>query len=760
MYELIVTEKPASAKKVAEALTDSKPIRKGDKGVYYYELTHNGKDIVVACAVGHLFGLAEKQKSGFRFPVFDIHWVPLHETSKTSAFSKKYLDNLKKLAKDADGVTVACDYDVEGEVIGLNVVRYVCKKSDAKRMKFSTLTKPDLVKAYEDASAHLDWGQAEAGETRHYLDYYYGINLSRALTSAIKKAGMFKILSTGRVQGPALKIITDREKEIKAFKPVPFWQLQLIGDAKGGPIDAWHQTDKFWEQDTAKGIHERVKASTKGKVSDTTSERFSQKPPTPFDLTTLQSEAYRLFGIKPKHTLDIAQQLYTSGVISYPRTSSQQLPESIGYAQIITALSKQDEYESLAKALLKVQPLTPNNGKKTDPAHPAIYPTGIAPKGLEGRDAKVYDLVVKRFFATFCQAAVRETMTASIEVEGEIFVAKGTRTVDPQWHVFYVPYVKLEELELPHVTKGEMVTVSAIHLHARETQPPKRFSPSSIVRELEKRNLGTKATRAEILETLYSRDYIKGEAIEATDFGMHLIAVLEKYCPKIVDEALTSHFEMDMESIRERSKKQDKVLEEAKDVILGILDEFKAKEKDIGEGLKTTFVETRTALETLGPCPLCKSGNIVLRTGKFGRFAACNKYPECSATFNLPKTGKIDMTQKICEHCQHPVIRMIRKAKRPMDVCINPNCPSKVSHIPDISGRKCPKCKEGDLVLRKSIYGAFIACGRFPKCYYTERIPAPDEPAKPPAAADPEKKPAAKKAAKKKPASKKDLKSS
>jgi len=179
MYELIVTEKPNASKMVAEALADVKPIKKDLNGVPYYLVTHNKKDIVIGCAVGHLFGLAEKKKSkGFAYPVFDIEWVPSHSIGKGAAFTKKYLEALKKLAKDADSLSIATDYDVEGEVIGLNVARFACNRKDARRMKFSTLTKNDLIEAYEKASPHLDWKQAEAGETRHFLDYYYGINLS------------------------------------------------------------------------------------------------------------------------------------------------------------------------------------------------------------------------------------------------------------------------------------------------------------------------------------------------------------------------------------------------------------------------------------------------------------------------------------------------------------------------------------------------------------------------------------------------------
>ncbi len=728
-YELIITEKPNAAKKLAEALADGKPIKENVKGVPYYKVTHGKKDIIVGCAVGHLFGLAEKEKKGFTYPVFDIEWVPVSDVSKEAAFSKKYADALKKLAKDADSYTVACDYDVEGEVIGLNIVRYICHHNDARRMKFSTLTKEDLVEAYANVSPHLDWGQAEAGETRHYLDYYYGINISRALTSAIKAAGMFKILSTGRVQGPALKIIVDREKDIKAFKPVPYWEIELNGDTKKQSIIAWHKAEKFWEKKQAEHVMKNVHGAKEAIVSSVERRSFKQNPPHPFDLTTLQTEAYRCFGISPKATLAIAQDLYTEGCISYPRTSSQQLPAAIGFKKIIDQLSKQKHYAPLCEQLLKQGRLQPYNGKKTDPAHPAIYPTGVTPKGLEDREAKIYDLVVKRFLATFGEQAVRETMTVVLDVNKEPFVAAGTRTIEPHWHKLYAPYVRLEELELPDVKEQEKVHIKKITMHDRETQPPKRYNPSSIIRELEKRNLGTKSTRAEIVDTLFRRNYVLGEPITATDFGIRVLDVLEKYAPKIVDEELTRHFELEMEAIRERSKKKEQVLTEAKHVLLEILGDFKKKEKAVGEELRSTFTETRAAMTTIGPCPVCKKGDIVLRKGKFGRFAACNKYPDCKTTFKLPATGLVEVTKDACQHCTYPMILMIRKAKRPQQVCINPDCPAK--RIPFDPGQKCPKCAEGELVLRKSVYGQFAACNKFPKCHYiVKRKKDETEPAK------------------------------
>lgn len=722
MTELIICEKPKSAFKIAQALSDN-GLKKEvySKKIPYYRLTHSGSDIIVGATVGHLFGLAEAVKVGWTYPVFDIKWKPIFETQREAKFAKKYYDCLKKLCKDIKEITVACDYDVEGEVIGLNIVRYICGEKDANRMKFSTLTKPDLVEAYEHKAKHLDWGQANAGETRHFLDFYYGVNLSRALTGSIKAVGSFQVMSTGRVQGPALKLIVDREKEIRAFAPVPFWQIELIGEEKKKEIHAWHEKGKFWKKEEADKVYKKVKKEKKAKVAAVKRTKFKHAPPNPFDLTSLQIEAYGCLNIAPKETLSIAQELYTGGYISYPRTSSQQLPAKIGYLKILKKIGYQKDYIKLIEMLVKRRKLIPNNGKKTDPAHPAIYPTGIVPKELKNREKKIYDLIVRRFMATFGDDAVRETMQINLDCKKEIFIAKGTRTVETGWHVFYEPYLRLKEEELPDVKKGKDIKVKKIDLHQKETQPPKRYTPASIIKELEKRNLGTKATRAAIIDTLFHRGYVTGKAIEATELGIHLVETLEKHAPDILDEELTRHFEEEMEKVRASKKTEADVLEEAKKILTKILKKFRKQEKKIGKDLVEAKYEARRIAETIGVCPVCKEGILKIRRGRYGRFIACDKYPECKTVFSLPKMGMIKTADKECPHCKYPMIVVIRKGKRPQEVCINPECPSK-KVVSKKEGKKCPKCGKGKLVLRKSIYGGFLACDQYPKCKYTEKI--------------------------------------
>jgi len=727
-YELIITEKPNAAEKIAQALADYKPIKKAFQGVPYYEITHNGKDIVIGCAVGHLYTIAETVKS-FKYPSFVLEWKATCDVDPKS-FTKKYVAALQKISKGAKEFTIATDYDIEGEVIGLNVIRYICKQKDASRMKFSTLTKPDLVESYEHKSKSLDWGQAYAGEARHFLDWMYGINLSRALMLSLKSVGQFKIMSSGRVQGPSLKTIVDLEKEIAKFKPVAYWEIQVDGLLDNKHVESWYEKGQFNDEKEALKVYNKVKGKD-GTVKGIAKSEFIQKAPVPFDLTTLQTESYRFFGISPKQTLEIAQELYTGGYISYPRTSSQKLPKEIGYKKILEALAKNSLYKPLCESVLKTK-LVPTEGKKTDPAHPAIYPTGQLPHAQD-RVHKVYDLIVKRFFACFGEDAKRETVTITIDIEKENFVAKGTRTTFKGWHTYYDPYVKLEDQEMPKVVQGDKFKNKETTKHDKFTQPPRRYTQASLIRELENRNLGTKATRAAIIDSLYDRNYVKNDPIEATELGMETVRVLDKYCPEINDEQLTRHFEEEMEEIREKKLSEHKIVVEAKEELTKMLDKFKKNEKVIGAELLTSY---KKALETesyIGKCPKCGKGDLRVTYSRKSkrRFIACDKYPECKNIFNMP-FGKVKATEKVCDKCHYPIIQII-SGRRFQETCLNNDCPSKKSEDKAIqkevdkieSGKiekACPICGK-NLSLRRSMYGQFLGCSDYPNCRYIEKIP-------------------------------------
>ncbi|MBI2045647.1 DNA topoisomerase I [Candidatus Pacearchaeota archaeon] len=662
-YELIITEKPQAAMKIASAL--GKSTKREFRGVSYYEIERDGKKIIVACAVGHLFSLSQNS-NGFSIPVFDISWKPNYLVKKND-FTKKYYDVILSLAKNAGSVTVATDYDIEGEVIGLNVVRLICGQKDANRMKFSTLTEKELNEAYNDKSKTLSWGQAIAGETRHHLDWLYGINLSRALMNAIKSTGRFKIMSIGRVQGPTLHMIVEKEKQIQAFKPEPYWQV-FIKIKNSHILELQYVKDIFdkKELDKFKDINgKKALAFTEKKT-----EYFPPNPP--FNLTTLQTEAYKFYGLNPSKTLQIAQSLYLAGLISYPRTSSQKLPMSIGYKEILDKIAS--HYN--AKPLIKKA--TPIEGKKTDPAHPSIYPTGNF-QDLDGDEEKIYDLIAKRFISLFCEDAVVEKKKIVAEINNLKFSTTGSEIAKKAWMEIYPS--KLKEVSLPDISGR--VKIIDVKTEAKETQPPKRYSQASIITELEKRNLGTKATRANIIETLYNRGYVRGSSVEATPLGISLIDTLEKHSPIIIDDKLTRSFEDSMEAIQKAQtnlqEKEEKIIEKAKKTISSIAKIFESNEKEIGGELvnaEDKVREQQREENKLVKCPVCNTGELIINySRKFRRyFVACNAYPNCKNTYSLPPNALIKKSDKNCGKCEYPMLLAIRKGKRPWEFCFNPDC--------------------------------------------------------------------------------------
>jgi len=657
---LIITEKPQAALKIASALGN--PIKYSDDGVSFYELSRDGEKIIVASAVGHLFNLTYvKGQKGW--PIFDVVWEPSYE-HKSAAFTKKYYNVLKQLAKRAKEFIIATDYDTEGEVIGWNVLRFICKQKNAKRMKYSTLTKLELEKSFDNLMPELDWGNARAGETRHYIDWFYGINLSRALMSAIKTSGSFKILSIGRVQGPTLKIIVDKEREIENFKSEPYWQVLAMHDG----FEFRHPEDIF-----DKSLLSQFK-DIKEADAETKKTEESLSPPVPFDLTTLQREAYRFHKLNPSETLKIAQKLYLEGLISYPRTSSQKIPKEIEPKKILKALEK---VFPEAKEASRSKPI---EGEKSDPAHPSIYPTGDY-QDLSGTEEKLYNLIAKRFISAFSKDAItankRVTLTAATDKKLK-FKASGLKILEKGWTKVYP--AALEESDIPDI--NGKVKIDEIKILDKETQPPKRYTPASLVTILEKKNLGTKATRSSIIDTLFDRGYLDGKSIKATPLGLKLIEALEKHSPIIIDENLTRQLEEEMEQVHEdkdKEKKENEIIEKVKKVIIDISKEFKEKEKEIGQDLlKGVEVQRKEQNEanTLLPCPTCKKGNLRIMFNRASRryFVACSAYPDCKQTYTLPPNALMKKSENFCESCKYPKLLAIRKAKRPWELCFNPEC--------------------------------------------------------------------------------------
>jgi DNA topoisomerase-1 len=664
--ELIVAEKPRVAEKIANAIGE-KVTRKQYKGVSYYEATRKGHSMMVAPAVGHVYTLVEREKTR-GYPVFDIEWVPSYEASKDAAYTKGYVELIQKLGKSADTFVSACDYDIEGSTIAFNVFRFATTIREGKRMKFSALTQGDLEDAYE-SMGDFDYNNAHAGEARHIIDWYYGINLSRALMGALRAAHRYKVMSIGRVQGPALSLLSHLEKDIRAFVPTPYWELT----AKIKDVEFKHKKDRFLKEAEADAASDNTK--TTGTVEKV--EKKEQKVPANpnFDLTSLQVEAYRLFKFTPSQTLQYAQTLYEASLITYPRTSSQRIPPTIKLGPIITALEKHSDYAALAKKLHENKWYKPVQGKKDDPAHPAIHPTGQ--KGAAaGPERKLYDLIVRRFLASFAPAATRARSRIEVNSGGELFAASGSMIVEKGWTEFYGSYYTSEDVQLPEFKEGEQVKLIGKKKSKKETKPPKRYTQASIISELEKYHLGTKATRSVIVDTLFKRGYAGGKSIEVSDFGLKVADVLNKYAPEILDENLTRQLEEKMEAIQDGKADKDQVIGESREMLTGILGKWKKNEAQIGKDLLEALQTTLEQESIVGPCDKCDKNLRIIHMRNGRQFIGCFGYPNCTNTYPLPQGSYVKPAGKECPSCKKPTIN-VKKGRTRYSMCIDPNCPSK-----------------------------------------------------------------------------------
>ncbi|MCK5626109.1 DNA topoisomerase I, partial [Candidatus Bathyarchaeota archaeon] len=430
----------------------------------------------------------------------------------------------------------------------------------AERMKFSTLTTSDLIEAYQNRQSALDFSLIEAGQTRHELDWLFGINLTRALTLSLQHVKWNRnIISTGRVQGPALKLLVDREREIRSFVPLPYWIIQAKTQIDKKQYPLVYSIPKVFVQKQAKQIVSECKGKT-GTVTDINIKKINLSPPYPFDLGTLQSEAFRVFHFTPKQTLNIAESLYLKALISYPRTSSQKLPKSLQIPQILKQIKIQEKYFALAQKILKLGPRNPQQGIKDDPAHPAIHPTGKPPLRLSSQETKLYDLIVKRFLSTMAEPAQKETIQADLSINIHIFFLKGVKTLFLGWTEIYYPYYTAADIYLPSLHIGDQLPIISISSPKTYTKPPPRYNPGTILRELERLNLGTKATRADIIDRLYQRKYVKEIPAKVSKIGLAVIDVLESYCQDILSSEMTRELENQMCQIQDKKSKRSKVI--------------------------------------------------------------------------------------------------------------------------------------------------------------------------------------------------------
>ena len=681
-YILGVSEKPQAASRLARALDENnKPALKKIKNVPVYICNNKGKKIVIVPAIGHLFTLSSISKS-WNYPVLDYQWVPSHEVDSKSR-TKNFVDTFKLLAKNAEKVIIMTDYDREGEVIGFLILKYLLGKDQAERMKFSTLTSRDILKAYTERSEKLDIGFLNSGLLRHYVDWLFGINYSRALSLALKRvSNRFKTISIGRVQGPTLGAVVNLENEISMFVPIPFWIIEsevLINKKK---FIAFYEIPKLEKEKDAQKIVDDCKDLV-GIVTDISEVDEKKYSFPPFNLGDLQRESYKHFKLSPSKTLEIAESLYLKALISYPRTDSQKLPMTLGHKSILTKLGNQTSYATFSDEILKQKKFKPREGRKTDAAHPAIHPTGNPPSSLNTNEKKLYDLIVKRYLALFGKPALISNKKVEITVNKHKFEVRGSKVIDEGWIRYYKPYFSLSESEIPDISLNDQVSFTYIRSKEDFSSPPRRYNESTLLNKMEKEKIGTKATRAGIIETLFNRGYIEGSMIKPTPLGEAVVDVLSSYYPILIKSEMTRELEDTMEEVQEKKTDIDDLLISIKQNLKDLLILFHKHEADIGLSLYQNLLNLeKEDPQIIGKCPGCKVGDLrIIKSKKTGkRFIACSSYFDknikCSVTYPLPSYGTIKPTNQKCQFDGLPLIEW-RTGRTKKLTCISMDCPSK-----------------------------------------------------------------------------------
>ncbi len=642
--KLVIVESPAKAKTIEKYL---------------------GKDFTVRASVGHIRDLPKSNKDAV-----DVEggFIPRYQIVKEK---QKIIDGLHEEAEKADEVILATDPDREGEAIAWHLAETIGLKKP-KRIAFHEITE----KAVQEALAHprlIDQQLVKAQEARRVLDRLFGYDLSGLIWKKVRYG-----LSAGRVQSPALRILMEREREIRAFVPEPFWVISAdVKTKKEEKFTVVCAEEPKTEQEAARVL----KAAQEGSWSVKSVEESEQarSPKGPFTTSTLQQVASTRLGLSPSRTMGIAQKLYESGFITYMRTDSMNLGKDAQDALVAVARSEFGEKYVEARVYK-------TKSKSAQEAHEAVRPTDPSKRSLGHNEEqkKLYALIRARALAS--QMADAKTMRTKLiaNIGGDSipdFSANGSRVIFDGW-LAADPEARGEDVELPKVAASDPLTLIEAHSEAKETQPPSRYSEAGLVKELEKRGIGRPSTYASIIRTLETRMYVEkqGRTLVPTHTGDVVSSFIEEHFKEYISDTFTAEMEDELDQIAEGKREYEKTL---KDFYGPFTKAVKSKNKidkitNMGDAPKEF------------PCPQC-GGPMVYKLSKTGRFMSCAKFPECLG------------------------------ARREDGSEIAP---------PKELGEPCPQCKDGKLIEREGRFGRFIACANYPKCKFVKQDPAEAEKAK------------------------------
>lgn len=691
---LIIVESPAKARTIKGFLDDS---------------------FEVIASKGHIRDLP---KYAFGIKIVKNRFEPQYKIDKEH---QKVVDEIKKRANSCDNIYIATDEDREGEAIGFHIA-HVIKKDPNKlpRIVFHEITKQAILEALKNPR-NIDMHRVNAQQARRLLDRIVGYKLSPLISSKIQKG-----LSAGRVQSSALKLIVDREREIKAFIPQEYYTIDAIfeGEIESELIEFEGKKLEKLDIKTKKEADEIVLRLLKETFIVKEIEKKSKKSPTPppFMTSTLQATASSKLGFSPKKTMMLAQILYEgvetpkgiSGVITYMRTDSLNIAkEAIDAARDLILKKFGKEY------LPKNPKSYVNKSKSAQEAHEAIRPVNldftpeIAKKYLKNDEYELYKLIYERFLGSQMEDALFESQNIFFASKSGVFKVSGRKLI---FDGFY-KLIGDEEKDklLPNLKKGESIKLVKIEANQHFTEPPARYSEASLIKKLEALGIGRPSTYAPTISILQSRNYItiENKQIVPTEIGFKVTELLENYFEEIVDATFTAKMEDELDLIAENKKDWQELLWEF----------YKSFEEKIILG-KQEIKSLKKSIPTGEFCPKCGS-ELVIRNGKFGDFIACSAYPKCkySKTIEQEKVQEQEENKEsseICEKCGRVMIE--KKGKNGVFLACSgyPECKNTKSlkKEPEVINEvTCPECN-GAIVKRYSKRGVFYGCKNYPNCNF------------------------------------------
>jgi len=727
--ELIITEKDNAARRIADILSGESADAERKNGVNVYKW--GGRRCIGLS--GHVVGVDfPDEYNDWR----DVEPVELIDAPiEKKATKENIVSTLRVLARKADTVTIATDYDREGELIGKEaweLVREVNDEVPIRRVRFSSITDNEVTNAFENPD-ELDFDLAAAGEARQEIDLIWGAALTRFLSLSARQLGD-DFISVGRVQSPTLKLIVDREREIEAFEPEDYWELfaDLLKDTDEETAEFESQyfyrdedgneAERVKDEATAQSVFEALDSASAAEVERVSRRTRTDDPPAPFNTTQFIRAAGSL-GYSAQQAMSIAEDLYTAGYMTYPRTDNTVYPDDLDPEELLDTFSGNYHFGEDADDLLELEDLEPTEGDEETTDHPPIHPTEDVPtKGdLSDDEWEIYELVVRRFFATLAESATWEHLKVVAGIGDHKLKANGKRLLKEGYHAVY-PYFNSSENYVPDVEEGDELAVTDARIEDKQTQPPRRYGQSRLIETMEKMGIGTKATRHGTIEKLYDRGYVESDPPRPTQLADAVVTAAEEFADLVVSEEMTSDLEQDMTAIAEGEADLSEVADESREYLQQVFDELRDSREEVADLLQ----ESLKADKKLGPCPDSDHELLVRQSRNGSYFVGCDGYPDCEYTLPLPNTGKPLILDEECSDHGLREVKMLAGRQTFVHGC--PLCKAEEADEEDdeVIG-VCPDCGEeegGELAIKHLQNGSrLVGCTRYPDCDYSLPLP-------------------------------------